>query len=70
MGEVIYLNKDHENECAGLKFLIYSVLTESLGHEKGLEEYEVWRDVTDLNALRRGGEAASRVILKRNKKES
>ena len=65
MADIIqYENKAHEDECAFLRFPIYTAYMQFYGREQGLKEFDMWRAVTCVNTLRIGAKRASEMLLK------
>jgi len=57
------LTKELEAHMKFSKFIIYTALTEIMGHEEGLKEYNrVWRDTDNLEGVQQGAIAAAKAI--------
>ena len=64
------LTKEQEAHMKFSKFVIYTALTEIMGHEEGLKEYnKVWRDTNSLEGVERGAIAAAEAIKRHEKKK-
>ena len=62
------LTKEQEAHMKFSKFIIYTALTEIMGHEEGLKEYDkVWRDTNSLEGVERGAIAATEAIKRHHK---